>query len=166
LSCLFFRTLPVAASMSTSHSTFCLSQFDLILETVEMVIQLGVGDRCTRMQVQSDFVQLFQRLDLAVLDQLRDLSTRTSACAKPAVRVKAAAVNRRSGFHRLLSLGERFEWDQVNCGNLIQPYPEHRWFASDADASIRLRNRCCATPVPHSPPPGACRTSATRSHGW
>jgi hypothetical protein len=38
-----------------------------------MVIQLGFGDRCTRVQVQSDFVQLFQRLDLAVLDQLRDL---------------------------------------------------------------------------------------------
>ena len=74
LSCLFFRTSPVAAfEVHVPFNAFGVAQFDFVLVTVEMVVQVGVGDRGTRVQLQSDLVQLFQRLDLAVLDQLRDL---------------------------------------------------------------------------------------------
>ena len=87
-----------------------------------MVIQLGFGDRCTRVQVQSDFVQLFQRLDLAVLDQLRDLVHSNIGLRETGGQGQGSGGEQGGqGFHGLLSLGERFEWDQVNCGNLIQP---------------------------------------------
>ncbi|MNG11619.1 hypothetical protein D3C84_951700 [compost metagenome] len=38
-----------------------------------MVVQVGVGDGRTRVQFQGSLVHFFQRLDLAALDQLRDL---------------------------------------------------------------------------------------------
>ncbi|MNT96165.1 hypothetical protein D3C72_2381910 [compost metagenome] len=48
-------------------------------------------------------------------------SGRTSAMAKPAVRVRAAAVNRVVNLFMGAFLGELFEWGQVSRRNLIDP---------------------------------------------
>ncbi|MNW05577.1 hypothetical protein D3C71_2018410 [compost metagenome] len=87
-----------------------------------MVIQVAVGNRGTRVQLQHDLVQFFQRLDLAVLDQLRDLVDGHIGLGQTGSEGQGCSGEQSSQrFHELLSLGELFKWNQINCGNLIQP---------------------------------------------
>ncbi|MNG16142.1 hypothetical protein D3C84_1000260 [compost metagenome] len=86
-----------------------------------MVIQVTVGNRGTRVQLQHDLVQFFQWLDLAVLDQLRDLVDGNISLGQASGEGQGCSGEQGSqGFHKLLSLDELFKWDQNNCGNLIQ----------------------------------------------
>ncbi|MNY40943.1 hypothetical protein D3C86_1757220 [compost metagenome] len=87
-----------------------------------MVIQVTVGNRGTRMQFQNDLVQFFQWLDLAILDQLRNLVDRHISLGQTSGECQSSSGEQGSqSFHELLSLGELFKWDQVSFCNLIHP---------------------------------------------
>ncbi|MNH28275.1 hypothetical protein D3C79_884320 [compost metagenome] len=86
-----------------------------------MLVQVAVGNRRAGVQLQHDLVQLFQRLDLAILGQLRDLvdghvfGLGQARCEGQG----GSSEQSGQGFHEVLSLGELSKWDQINCGNLI-----------------------------------------------
>ncbi|MNG13854.1 hypothetical protein D3C84_975630 [compost metagenome] len=71
-----------------------------------MVVQVAVGNRGTRVQLQHDLVQFFQRLDLFIFDQLWDLIDRNIGLSQASGKGQGSSGEQGSqGFHGILSLG-------------------------------------------------------------
>ncbi|MNP56102.1 hypothetical protein D3C76_1508000 [compost metagenome] len=72
-----------------------------------MIVKIAVGNGGARMQLHHDLVQFFQRLDLAVLDQLRNLvDGNILGLGQTSGKSQGSSGEQSSqGFHEHLSLG-------------------------------------------------------------